>query len=391
MKFIVNTHIRDVSFPPISGIKKLVVGERTENGHSYIDFSQAIPDYAPAEPMVDYLKSRIHEDAISMYTPDEGLLSARQAACRRYERVYDASISPGNICLTNGASQAFWLAMVTLCAPGDEVIMQNPTYFDYDMALQMQGIKRVYAPFDANTGGLPDASVIEKLVTPRTRAIILVSPCNPTGLVLPPEVIASIYRLAEANNIALVIDETYADFIAGGRMPHELFMNRNWGDHLVHIMSFGKSYAMTGYRAGLLAASESFIDEALKCHDTMAICQTTPTQIALEYAFDHLDSWVAEKRVMMEGRHDCFRGLFDDEVNGFRLVTSGAFFAFIRHPFPGISAWEVSRRLIKECGLITLPGEIFGPGLSDYLRVAFGNIREGDLAEAVNRFTHLTR
>ena len=123
----------------------------------------------------------------------------------------------------------------------------------------------------------------------------------------------------------------------------------------------------------------------------MAICQTTPTQIALEYAFDHLDSWVAEKRVMMEGRHDCFRGLFDDEVNGFRLVTSGAFFAFIRHPFPGISAWEVSRRLIKECGLITLPGEIFGPGLSDYLRVAFGNIREGDLAEAVNRFTHLTR
>jgi hypothetical protein len=391
LKFRVNTDIQDVIFPPIMDIKKLAVGETSKDGLSYIDFSQAIPDYAPAVEMVEYLKGRIPEDSASLYTPDEGLLSVRQAVCRRYDRVYKAAMTPGNVCMTNGASQAFWLAMVTLCNHGDEVIMQNPTYFDYDMALQMQGIKRVYSPFDADRGGMPDAGVIEKLITSRTRAIILVSPCNPTGLVIPPDVIESLYRLAEAHRIALVIDETYADFISGGSMPHELFMKKSWGDHLVHIMSFGKSYAVTGYRAGLLAASEEFIGQALKCQDTMAICQSTPTQIALEYALDHLDPWVAEKRRMMEGRHDCFRQLFEKEVNGFRLVTSGAFFAFLKHPCPGISAWDVSRRLIGEAGLITLPGEIFGPGLSDYLRVAFGNIDESDLIEAVNRFNYFKR
>jgi aspartate/methionine/tyrosine aminotransferase len=94
---------------------------------------------------------------------------------------------------------------------------------------------------------------------------------------------------------------------------------------------------------------------------------------------------------MMEGRHDCFKLLFEKEVNGFHLVTSGAFFAFIRHPFSGSPAWDISRRLIVETGLITLPGEIFGPGLSDYLRVAFGNMREHDLEDAVNRFNYINR
>lgn len=388
MNFRINENIGEVIFPPIAGIKQLAMGERTDSGLSYIDLSQAIPDYAPADGMVEFLKSRMSEAATSLYTLDEGMLSVRQAVCRRYERVYGASIGSGNICLTNGASQAFWLAMVTLCSHGDEVIMQNPTYFDYGMALHMQGVKRVYAPFDERTGGLPDAAVIEKLITPGTKAIILVSPCNPTGLVIPPEVIESIRRLAEAHGIALVIDETYADFIPGGNAPHGLFTKEDWGDHFVHIMSFGKSYAMTGYRAGLLAASEKFIHQALKCQDTMAICQPTPTQIALEYALDHLDDWVAEKRAMMEGRHDCFKQLFQNGVNGFRLITSGAFFAFLKHPCTGSSAWDVSRRLVEECGLVTLPGEIFGPGLSGYLRLAFGNIEQDDLVEAVDRFEH---
>ncbi len=386
MNFAVNHNIKDVLFPPIVEIKRLVSGDTTSSGKSYIDLCQAVPDYAPAPQLVDYLQGRLPEPTTALYTSDEGLPDVRAAVCRRYERRYNARMSSDNICLTMGASQAFWLAMISLCAAGDEVIVQAPTYFDYDMALRMLGIGCVYAPFDEETGGMPDIGAIAGLITSRTRAILLVSPSNPTGMVTPPETIARLYELAEVSNIALVVDETYADFIAGGSRPHDLFERNDWGNHFVHIMSFGKSYAMTGYRAGMLAASETFLNHALKAHDTMAICQPTPTQIALGYALNNLDDWVMSKRLMMEYRHDRFREEFSKSGNPFKLVASGAFFAWVRHPFPGISAWQVARNLITQAGLVTLPGEIFGPGMSNYLRVAFGNIKEEIIPEAVFRF-----
>jgi aspartate/methionine/tyrosine aminotransferase len=386
MKFAANRHIEKVIFPPIVEIKRQVVGDKAPCGKSYIDLCQAVPDYPPAAGLVEYVQNRLSDPSTALYTPDEGLPEVRQAVCRRYEKVYGASLSPDNVCLTVGASQAFWLAIATLCAAGDEVILQVPYYFDYEMALEMMGIRRVYAPFEEATGGLPDAATIERLITSRTRAVLLVTPSNPTGLVTPPEVVDDLFELAERRNIALVLDETYADFIAGGVRPHGLFARKGWGDHFVHIMSFGKTYAITGYRAGLLVASEGFMHHALKAHDTMAICQPTPAQAALQYGLEHLDSWVAANRRMMERRHDRFREEFTKPGNPFGLVSSGAFFAWIKHPFPESTAWDVARDLIEKAGLVTLPGEIFGPSMSRYLRVAFGNIVEDLMPEAASRF-----
>lgn len=386
MDFSINPNIKDVLFPPIVEIKRLVQGNRTTGNLPYLDLCQAVPDYAPHPEMLSYLQGRIPEPTTALYTSDEGLVEVRGAVCRRYERVYGAKMSIDKVCLTVGASQAFWLAMTTLCRAGDEVIVQVPGYFDYDMALRMMGITCVYAPFNEEEKGVPDVEAIARLVTARTRAVLLISPSNPTGTVIPSELISQLYRLAEAHKIALVLDETYADFIAGGARPHRLFEMEGWGKHLVHIMSFGKSYAMTGYRAGALIASEAFLAQALKAHDTMAICQATPTQLALGYALDHLDCWVAENRDEMERRHDRFRAEFNAGNNPFTLVTSGAFFAWVKHPYQDQAASQLVRSLISESGLILLPGEIFGPGMSRYLRVAFGNITEDAIPEAVSRF-----
>ena len=386
MRFATNRHIEKVIFPPIVEIKRLVVGDNSPCGKTYIDLCQAVPDYAPAPELIEDVKRSLSDPGTSLYTSDEGRLDVRKAVCRRYGRIYGASLTPENICLTVGASQAFWLAMVTLCSAGDEVIVQVPYYFDYDMALEMMAIKRVYAPFHEATGGLPDVEAIERLITPRTRAILLVSPSNPTGMDVPPDILDHLFDIAERHGIALVLDETYSDFIAGGARPHRLFSREGWGNHFVHIMSFGKTYAITGYRAGALVGSEAFMHQALKAHDTMAICQPAPTQAALLFGLDHLDAWVAANRRMMERRHDRFRAEFHCPGNPFSLVTSGAFFAWVKHPFPEATGWNVARDLIEKAGLITLPGEIFGPGMSRYLRVAFGNIVEELIPEAASRF-----
>lgn len=385
MKYSVSPLIEGVHFPPISEVRQWAEAYQSSHQLPLIDLCQAVPDYPPAKELTDYLASVLPDPLTSRYTPDEGLPHVREALADRYQRIYGAKPSPDSICLTVGASQAFWLAMMALCRAGDEVIIQTPYYFDHDMALSMLGIKRVYAPFNPEDGGLPSVEAIRGLITPATKAILLVTPSNPTGRVTPPELLAEMYSLAARHGIALVVDETYADFIISDAAPHQLFSDPEWGNHLIHLMSFGKTYSLTGYRAGLLLASEKLIHHALKAQDTMVVCQPRITQLALAFAAGRLDPWVSSNALMMARRHQCFRQEFARPGNPFELVSSGSFFGWVRHPFKGLTGREAAKKLIDEAGLLTLPGEVFGPGFESYLRLALGNIGEDRIPEAVAR------
>ncbi len=390
MSMKISPLIAAVHFPPISEVKRWVA-ERPDDGLELIDLCQAVPDYAPAPELTAHLAGLLPDPLLSKYSPDEGLPEVREALCGYYQRKYGANLSLGNLCLTIGASQAFWLAIVTLCRAGDEVVLQAPCYFDHPMVLDMLGIGKVCAPFVEADGGLPRPSTIEGLITDKTRAILLVSPSNPTGATTPPAVIGELLEVARRHNIALILDETYNEFIPGGSRPHELFCDPAWGNNFVHVASFGKTYALTGYRAGLLAASEAFIHHALKAQDTMAVCQPRITQQAVKFGVENLDCWVASNRDMMARRHDLFRAEFTKPGNRFHLSSSGTFFAWVRHPFKGRSGREAAKLLVDRAGIICLPGEVFGPGLEGYLRLAFGNIREETIPEAVRRFREMVR
>ena len=389
MRFPISRHIEKVHAPPISEVRGWLAS--APPGVPLIDLCQAVPDYPPPVELTDYLAELTKDPLTSRYSIDEGLPEAREAVCASYRSLYGARINPAQLCLTVGASQAFWLAMVTLCRAGDEVIVQLPAYFDHPMALDILGIRCVYAPFEEASGGLPDMETISGLITEKTRAILLVTPSNPTGAVIPPATVRDLYQLAARRNIALVLDETYNSFITGGLRPHDLFEDASWGEHFVHIASFGKTFALTGYRAGMLAASEEFIGHALKAQDTMAVCQPRITQQAVRFGMERLGGWVAENRLMMERRHDVFKEEFSRPGNPFRLVASGPFFGWVGHPVAGATGREVARRLVGESGILLLPGEVFGPGLEGYLRLAFGNIREEAIPEAVERFRNFSR
>jgi aspartate/methionine/tyrosine aminotransferase len=389
MKYPLSRLIQSVHYPPISEVRLWATGYDANSGPPLIDLCQAVPDYPPAKELAACLASSAAEPLTARYTPDEGLPEVLEAVAARYKRIYGAALFSSNICLTVGASQAFWLAIVTLCQAGDEVIVQTPYYFDHDMALAMLGIKRVYAPFSAESGGLPDVDAIARLITARTRAILLVTPSNPTGAVTPPQLLAQLYSLAQRHGIALLLDETYADFIAESRQPHQLFTNPDWGDHFIQIMSYGKTYSLTGFRAGLLVAGKEFIHHSLKVQDTMVVCQPRITQLGLRYALDNLDQWVRDNCRMMARRHERFCAEFSRPGNPFRLVASGSFFGWVRHPFSGLTGREAAKKLIHEAGLLTLPGEVFGPGFAGYLRLALGNIGEEAIAEAVARLRNV--
>ncbi|WP_305044559.1 aminotransferase [Geoalkalibacter sp.] len=386
MNFAINPHIREVGFPPISEVWEWVAARRYPQDRPLVDLCQAVPSYPPAPALVRHLQARLDEPSTYRYSPDEGLPEVREGLCDYYRRRYGAVMTPRNLCLTIGASQAFWLAVVTLCRPGDEVVVVVPYYFDHVMALDMLGIRCVFAPFDEERGGVPEVRALASRINSRTRALLLVSPSNPTGAVTPAEVLDEIFHLAKKNDLALILDETYGEFISGGARPHELFTDPAWEDHFIHLTSFGKTFALTGLRAGVLAASPEFLHHALKAQDSMAVCAPRLTQQAILYGVEHLGDWVADNRALMQRRHDLFVEQFRGSGNPFRLVTSGSFFAWVRHPFPGHTGRQVARLLLEEAGVLTLGGEIFGPGLASYLRIALGNIREDGIAEAVRRF-----
>lgn len=389
MKFPISPHIQQVPFPPISEVQRWLADGLYQGEAPLIDLCQAVPDYGPPPQLTAHLASLLDDPQTARYSPDEGLPEVREELCRYYRSRYGAVIDPSQLCLTVGASQAFWLAMVVLCQAGDEVLVATPYYFDHVMGLQALGLQPVMLPFDEQRGGLPDRAAIAARIGPRTRALLLVTPGNPAGTIVPPAQLAELLELARERNIALLLDETYQAFIPELARPHELFGDPAWGDHFIHIASFGKTFALTGYRAGLLAASAPFIHQTLKVQDSMAVCAPRLSQQAIAYGVRHLGDWVADNCRMMQRRHDLFCSELERAAQPFRRVASGAFFAWLRHPFAGRSGRQVSRHLLQEAGLLTLGGEIFGPGLDGYLRIAFGNLAEGQIPEAVRRLREL--
>lgn len=376
--------IRRIQPPPITEVKSWLSGRRFMPDKPLIDLCQAIPDYSPPAELRNHLKAALDDPLTYKYSPDEGLLQVREAVCAWYQRRYQAAPKPEQICLTIGASQAFWLAISSICSPGDEVIVQLPAYFDHPMGLEALGVTPVFAPFVEENAGLPDSEVLTQLINSRTRAILLVTPSNPTGATIPAEQLDGLFKLAQSFGITLILDETYNAFTEAP--PHALFNRCDWFENYIQIASFGKTFALTGLRCGALIGSEELIHQALKIQDSMAVCQPRPAQLALEYGCRELDNWVAANCRMMQQRHDQFRSDFTTAQHPFRLVASGSFFAWIKHPWPELSSRQVARQLADQANLICLPGEAFGPGLSPYLRLAFGNIPQPHIPRAIERF-----
>ena len=379
----VSKQISAIQPPPITEVKNWLADRIFSAEKPLIDLCQAVPSYPPPTELIEYLKQSLDDPSAFKYSPDEGLPEVREVVCDWYQRLYHGAPTPEQLCLTTGASQAFWLAITSLCLPGDEIIVQLPAYFDHPMGPQSLGIKPVYAPFDPETAGQPNLETINNLISQKTKAILLVTPSNPTGAVIPPAQITALFELAQARNISLILDETYNAFI--GSSPHQLFNRPDWPHNFIQISSFGKTFALTGLRCGALIAAAEFIQQTLKIQDSMVVCQPRPTQLALEFGCRHLDDWVIKNGAMMMQRHDQFKASFLAAKTNFELTASGSFFAWIKHPWRHLTGRQAARQLADEANLICLPGEAFGPGLESYLRLSFGNIEVAQIPEAVAR------
>jgi aspartate/methionine/tyrosine aminotransferase len=279
--------------------------------------------------------------------------------------------------------------MSTLAGAGDEVILPTPWYFNHKMWLDMQGITTV--PLPAGPGLIPQADQAAKLITPRTRAIVLVSPNNPGGAEYPAETLRAFLDLARAHGLALIIDETYRDFDSRPGRPHALFEDPDWADTLIQLYSFSKAYRLTGHRVGAMVAATDRLAEVEKFLDTVAICPGQLGQIAALWGMRNLSQWVAGERAEILARRAAMTGGFA-ALPGWRLLGCGAYFAYAEHPFSEPSD-VLAKRLVQDAAILMLPGTMFQPAShpegARQLRIAFANIDAGGISELFRRLAVL--
>ena len=212
-----------------------------------LDLSQAAPAYPTSPDIAARIAEVASEGDGGRYAPPPGLPHLKQAFAEELTLDYRAEIMPEQVLPTGGCNQAFCVTTSALTEPGDEVIIPVPYYFNHDMWLKLDGVvPRYLRPGD---GGVPTPADAAELITARTRAIVLVTPGNPTGVTIPPDVIAGFAELARANDLALIVDETYrnfraADLLAAGEPPHDLFADPSWTDTVISLHSFSKDLAI---------------------------------------------------------------------------------------------------------------------------------------------------
>jgi aspartate/methionine/tyrosine aminotransferase len=252
------------------------------------------------------------------------------------------------------------------------------------MALTMQGARAIPVPTRPEDGFVPDPARIAALLAEhKARAVVLVTPNNPTGAIYPASVIEEVAALCRRHGALLVLDETYRDFLAAPR-PHALFADPEWGEVLVHLYSFSKAYCVPGHRVGAIAAGAAVTAELEKAFDTFQICPPRPAQAALAWAIPALAEWRAGNRELMAGRARFFRDAVS-QLPGWRLDAIGTYFAYLRLPEAAPDALRAAELLAAEQGLMTLPGPFFGPGQDRHLRLAFANASEQILSQVPAR------
>jgi aspartate/methionine/tyrosine aminotransferase len=372
--------------PPVMEARRWLQGVTHPADRPLINVSQAAPVESPPLGLRQALaEAALNDPNAHLYGPVLGLPALREEIATRWSAAYGGRIAGHEVAITQGCNQAFTAVMATLAGAGDEVILPTPWYFNHKMWLDMTGVTAV--PLDSGPTLIPDAEAAAALITPRTRALVLVSPNNPGGVEYPAATLAAFRDLARAQGLALILDETYRDFDSRTGPPHDLFADPDWAGTLIQLYSFSKAYRLTGHRVGAITASEARLAEVEKFLDTVAICPGQLGQIAALWGMRNLGQWVAGERDEILARRRAMTEGFQ-ALPGWRLLGCGAYFAYVEHPFD-IPSDALCKRLVSEASLLMLPGTMFQPEGSAagrrQIRIAFANVDAQGIAEMFRR------
>jgi aminotransferase len=371
---------RVLAVPP-SGIRKFF--EIAATMTDVISLGIGEPDFDTPRHIIEAGVESLREGR-THYTSNYGTIELRRALSRHIASRYGVEYDPNHELLVSvGASEALDLAMRATLDPGDEVSLHEPSYVAYEPAITFSGGVVVHVPTRVEDDFALEPDVVEAAITPRTKALFLGYPCNPTGAVLTPELQAALAEIAERHDLLVYSDEIY-DRLAYGSYRHRAFSSLpGMRERTILMGGFSKAYAMTGWRIGWLAAPPELLEGIVKIHQYVIMTAATVAQDAALVATVEGEADVER----MVGEYDRRRRLVVDGFNRLGLDTfepRGAFYAFPRITSTGLDSATFAERLLQEEHVAVIPGTAFGPSGEGHVRACYATSYE-QLEEALAR------
>jgi aspartate aminotransferase len=371
---------------PVSRIREIM--ELAWKDAEAIHLEVGEPDFPTPEHVVE----AAHEAALAghtRYAPNAGIPELREALADKVTRQNGYEAHPDQVVVTQGGIQALYLVLRALLEPGDEVLLPDPAWPNFRMIAHLLGARVLSYPLVAEGDFLPRLEDLERLVTPRTRAILVNSPSNPLGTVVPGELVEALLAFARRQGLWYISDEVYDEvvfddvFVSAGSVADP-------SDRLVSVYSFSKVYAMTGWRVGYLVAPPDLAKLLTGMQEPIISCVNTPAQMAALAAVTGPQNLVREMSEAYRARRDELLGILDR--GGLPSSRpSGAFYVWTDVSEAGVPSMDFARFLIEREHVAVAPGSAFGGLGEGYMRLSLASSRE-DLVEGASRlvrFVHL--
>jgi aspartate/methionine/tyrosine aminotransferase len=377
--------VRTIELPQFDVLNDIAASWRAR-GADVITLGQALPGFAPPTVAVDALRAALDEPSSHIYSSDAGTPELRAALAQSLMPL-GAHVDPEReIIITAGGNQAFQLALTTLIQPGDEVVLAAPYFLNHEMAVRSVGALPIEASVPAARRFAAAWDDIAPHVTHRTRAVVLVSPSNPTGAVIGPDDLRHIVRECAERGVLVIVDETYMRFVYDAA-PATAASLPQWSENVVVVGSFSKAFAITGWRCGYLMAQADAVAEAMKIQDCMIICAPVPVQRAvtavLEQDPDYPRRWLNE----LKERRDFLVKSFAAVPALDPVPPTGGFFVMMK-VLGCTDSRALAMDLIDQQQVVTIPGRFFGQSGEGYLRLSYGAATIDRLREAAARIGH---
>lgn len=361
---------------PIRKFFDLIIGR-----DDIISLGVGEPDFAT--PWVMREEAFYHlEQGHTSYTSNWGLTELREAISTYLEK-FNLSYSPSKeILVTIGVSEAIDAVLRAVLNPGDEVIVAEPCYVSYQPLVELCGTTLVRLD-TAPDGFIPTATAIERLITPKTKALMLCSPSNPTGRMIPESELAKIAEVVKKHQIWVLSDEVYCELVYDGRKHVSIGSMPGMKDYTIVLNGFSKAFAMTGWRIGYLACPADLMAQVHKLHQYSTICAPIMSQYAALEGLRNAADEVEKMRVSYQQRRNLLMHAFADM--GLPVAEpEGAFYIFPDIRKTGLTSEEFATKMINEYKVAVVPGTAFGAGAEGFVRCCYAT-EIGKLKEAMRR------
>ena len=356
----------------------------TANGKDIINLGIGQPDFKTPKHIVEAAVKALR-DGHHGYTPANGILKLREAVSADIEKYRKVKVDPDNVMIVPGGKVTMFFAIMMLGEAGAEIIYPNPGFPIYESVIKFSGAKPIPMPLHEKTGYAFDATEVLSLITPKTRLIILNTPSNPTGGVVPRSEMDKLANgLADYPHVTILSDEIYARMLYDGREHVSLLEYEHLRNRVIILDGWSKTYAMTGWRVGYGVWPSSLIDQATRLSINVHSCVNASAQLAGIAALNGPQDAVNE----MVKAFDTRRRVIIDELNsvpGFNCPEpGGAFYAFPNITGTNIGSMNLQNKLLNEAGVAIISGTSFGALGEGYLRFSYANSTE-NIIEAIRR------